>query len=663
MSYAAPSLAAAVVLQAGYGPPALSTPVVLTDGGPPPGGVLDVSLAPSVPPVVVGIAGSTGYAGTLVAAPALLAPVVAAAGVATTGYHGALAATCPPPSVPLSASGSADLDMALPDSAAVAAATPHRHAPAEVTAAALAHAEARPARARTAASHTAALSRSARSAVRHADALQSRRPAAMPHAHGPSRRQGAALHHADTLRTRRPATAPHQEAAPIRQGLWACHADTIVHRPRRGMRWGRDPQHVRRLAAGHQQGLGARARQRVRWQHGTTPKPGRWWPTYEPPGLRIVLHATNYTPRPLACQVVLGPTFVPQPPCSGEPPREPIVIPTLRSYIVINDVTLLRVSNNLPLPTLSLQIGIDADSWVWGWSASMSARQLDNLERDAPGSPVELEAQINGVIWRLVVERVSRDRRFGQDRISVSGRGIAAQLADPIYPAESRDNTAGAMTAQQLAAAALTYNGVPLGWDIDWQIADWLVPAGAWVHTGTPIEAVARIAAAAGGYVQADPAAQILHVLPRYPLLPWEWAAATPDVILPSAVTTREGTEYLDRPNYNAVYVSGGAVGGVLGQVTIAGTAGDVPAEMVTDALVTHVDAARGRGAAILGNTGRQRLLTLETPILADVGLYGVGTLLESQDGTATARGLVRSVAVSAQQPRVRQTIEVETHA
>lgn len=350
----------------------------------------------------------------------------------------------------------------------------------------------------------------------------------------------------------------------------------------------------------------------------------------------------------------------------GGPPVDEngtVVIPKLRTYIVINDVSLRRVSNDLALPPISMQIDIDVDSWGWGWSCSMATSQLANLERDTPGELVELEAMVNGDTWRLLVERITRDRRFGQDRIAVSGRGIAAQLADPIYPAESRDNVSGAMTAQQLAAAALSYNGVPLGWDLDWQIADWLVPAGAWVHTGTPMDAVTRIAAAAGGYVQADPATQVLHVLPRYPLLPWEWAAATPDVILPSAATTREGIEYLDRPNYNAVYVSGGTVGGILGHVKVAGTAGDVPAEMVTDALITHVDAARGRGTAILGDTGRQQIMTLETPILADIGLYNVGTLLQWEEGTATRRGLVRSVSISAGMPRVRQTIEVETHA
>lgn len=349
----------------------------------------------------------------------------------------------------------------------------------------------------------------------------------------------------------------------------------------------------------------------------------------------------------------------------GGPPTDEngtIVVPVLRTYIVINSVSLTRVSNNLALPPLALQISIDADSWGWGWSSTLEARYLADLEPDAPGEPVELEAQINGQAWRLLLERISRDRRFGSDRLSVSGRGIAARLADPIYPAESRDNTAGALTSQQLAAAALEHNGVPLGWSLDWQIPDWLVPAGAWVHTGTPIDAVTRIAQAAGGYVQADPTEQTLHVLPRYPDMPWEWPTATPDYTLPSAVTTREATQYIELPSYNVVFVSGTAVGGINGRVWRSGTAADLPAEMIVDPLITHADAARGRGRSVLGNTGAQQLLTLETPILPDIGLYPVGALIQWHEGATTRRGIVRSCAVSASLPKVRQIIEVECH-
>lgn len=349
----------------------------------------------------------------------------------------------------------------------------------------------------------------------------------------------------------------------------------------------------------------------------------------------------------------------------NEPPMNEhgtIVVPQRRSYIVLNNVTLIRASNSLALTARTVQISIDAGTWTWGWSATMPRRHLADLERNDPDEPVELEAQINGETWRLLVERIARNRSFGDDWLTVSGRGIAAQIADPYFPALPHDNTGGAADAQQLAAAALTINATPIGWALDWQVADWLVPAGAWVHVGTPMDAVARIAQAAGGYVQADPYQQTLHVLPMYPAMPWEWAEATPDFELPAAATSRETTEYIELPHYNAVYVSGTEIGGVLGHVKRAGTAGDLHAEMVVDSLINHVDAARGRGRAILGNTGRQQRVTLETPILDAIGLYHIGSLIEWYEGERVRRGIVRGVTVTAQLPRVRQQVQVEVH-
>ena len=50
-------------------------------------------------------------------------------------------------------------------------------------------------------------------------------------------------------------------------------------------------------------------------------------------------------------------------------------------------------------------------------------------------------------------------------------------------------------TAQQLALQALDLTGYTL----DWDLTDWLVPAGAWSHSGTPLAAVQAIVEAARG--------------------------------------------------------------------------------------------------------------------------------------------------------------------
>lgn len=388
-----------------------------------------------------------------------------------------------------------------------------------------------------------------------------------------------------------------------------------------------------------------------------------------PWGDQIARDTDAWLPWGIGRQISQGPIIIIPVPDPDEPDPSTIIIPSRRTYIVINDASLKRVSNNVSLPVSSLSIAIDDGGAHWSWSASLPLAALDELEPDAPGELVELEAAVNGAAFRLLVESVRDREAFGSSSLAIGGRGIAAELSAPVYPVVSHDNAGAAANAQQLADAALMFNGVPLGWTLDWQAADWLVPAGAWVFGGTPLDAVSRIAAAAGAYVQAAPAARTLKVLPRYPVAPWDWHTATPAVILPAAAVLERGTEHAHRPAYNVVYVSGQAQG-IRARVKRTGTAGDVAAEMVVDPLITHADAATGRGMEILGNTGAKRIVRLETGILPASGVIHVGALMDWVRGSVTQRGLVRGVSISASVPggrsrqplMVRQTVEVETN-
>ena len=149
-------------------------------------------------------------------------------------------------------------------------------------------------------------------------------------------------------------------------------------------------------------------------------------------------------------------------------------------------------------------------------------------------------------------------------------------------------------------------------------------------------------------------------MLPRYPVAPWDWGSVTPDLEIPSSVMTREGIDWVELPRYNRVFVSG-TTAGVLGRVTRAGTAGDVLAQMVTDPLITHVDAARQRGLPVLARTGRWADVSLRLPVLPETGVIRPGAFVRYVDGGTTRLGLVRSVAVDAALPEVWQSIKVET--
>ena len=406
----------------------------------------------------------------------------------------------------------------------------------------------------------------------------------------------------------------------------------------------------------------------TRYQEGVQPRPGRTiFHPVEPP-----VGEPCYTPSgdlvfemPWSADTNL--VFV----CDahgGGPDPEPgdtVVVPIRRIYTVINSASLRRVDGDVLIPNTAMSLTIDVDSWTWGFTARVPGAALDDLQPSG-GVPVELEAKINGVAYRAIVEGISRERVFGRSDLTVTGRGRNAVLDAPYAPVMTFGN-AQARTVQQLANDVLSFNGVPLGWDVDagWQPEDWLVPAGVFSHQGTYISALNAIAADAGAYVQPHRTAKALQVLQRYPAKPWEWDDVTPDFELPSAVVQKEGTVWTNKPNYNRVFVRG-MKSGVLGQITRAGTAGDIEAPMVTAQLATNAIGARQRGLPVLADTGRQAAVSLRLPVLAETGIIPPGKFVRYVDAGVPRIGLVRSVAAETARADDRltvwQTIGVETH-
>jgi len=341
------------------------------------------------------------------------------------------------------------------------------------------------------------------------------------------------------------------------------------------------------------------------------------------------------------------------PPGPSQPdPGEQIIIPIRSAYIVVNEIQLFRADDTTPIDARNLRITFDADSWLPTCSATIPWQQRDAV-MPSP-DPVEILAYVNGAEFRFMIHRIDTARQFGQRVANISGISLAAELASP-YADITQHSNASAMTAQQLIDAALEYTG----YTQDWQITDWSVPAGILNLAGAPADVALHVAEAAGAVLQADWSLKRLRMLPRYPVKPWDWAAATPDIIIPAAVTQSESIEYLDLPEYNLVYVAG-QTAGITGQVKITGTAGDKPAPMITHPLITHADAARQRGIATLGYTGRRAIMQISLPVLEESGVIDVCRLVEFTDGANTRRGITRRTEITVDQPTVRQTITIE---
>ena len=402
---------------------------------------------------------------------------------------------------------------------------------------------------------------------------------------------------------------------------------------------------------------------RSRYQDAVPPPPGiSIWVIPEPPAPQPC-----YTPSTHLLFAALAPAdshllFVCENHIDPPPPDgEPVVVPVRRVYFVINNVTLHRLPDGLPVPVFNLSLSLDAASWTWGFDAQLPATAEALVAPGNASGPVELVASVNGTQFRVLAESISRERSFGDASIRVSGRGRNAVLAAPYAPVMNFQQPQ-ARTARQLMDDVLTLNGIPLGWDIDWGLTDWNVPAGVFTQQATWIEALSTIAGAAGGYLIPHPSEQSIRVRHRYPVAPWEWASVTPDFVLPVDAVARESLRWIEKPAYNRVFVSGQDMG-VLGQVTRAGTAGDVLAPMVVDALITDVVAARQRGIALLADTGQQIEVSLRLPVLAEMGIIEPGAFVEYQDGSVTRLGIVRSTQVEVGMPEVWQTLGVQSHA
>lgn len=342
------------------------------------------------------------------------------------------------------------------------------------------------------------------------------------------------------------------------------------------------------------------------------------------------------------------------------PPTGVVTVAVRKVYFVINDVSLHRASNGVEVPVNSLSLSLDASSWAWGFDAVLPQTAQSLIEPNGAGV-VELVASVNGTTFAVLAENISRERSFGQTSIRLTGRGKNAVLAAPYAPVRTFTNSQS-RTARQLMDDVLTINGVSMGWSVDWGLTDWNVPAGVFSHQGTWIEALGVIAGAAGAYLLPHPRDQTVRVRHRYPVAPWEWATVTPDFVLPVDAMEKESLRWLEKPSYNRVFVSGQEAG-VLAQVTRTGTAGDLLAPMVVDALITDATVARQRGLAVLSDTGRQVEVSLNLPVLSETGIIEPGSFVRYRDGGMNRVGLVRSTQVQAGFPDVWQTLGVQTYA
>ncbi|MFM5537012.1 hypothetical protein ACET8U_06780 [Aeromonas veronii] len=328
-----------------------------------------------------------------------------------------------------------------------------------------------------------------------------------------------------------------------------------------------------------------------------------------------------------------------------------IVIPTRRVYLVSNTAKIVRLRDGLDIPATAVSIELDTDSWAWQFSA-----QIPRIAAAALTDEEEVSIHINGQAWDCVCDGWQSSQSFGRESATLTGRSLTAYLSPTHVLAQAVSEPAAA-TMAQLAAAVL-----PVGWTLDWQAADWLVPGGFFsLDNQTPIEAIKYLADSAGAFVLPHPQSRHLAIKPRYPTVPWQLDTAQADVAIPRTIITTLGSDYQPGQAANGIWVSGGHQG-ISVRVVRKGTAGERQAAMITHPLICDVVAARAQGVAALAATLPRHTQTIELPLSSDTGLILPGALLAVDGWQGYNRGVRVSAQLSNRAMTVRQQLTVERY-
>lgn len=335
---------------------------------------------------------------------------------------------------------------------------------------------------------------------------------------------------------------------------------------------------------------------------------------------------------------------------------------------VTNSVSLTRSDDGREIKMLGFSVGIDSNSYAWSFSATVPLSELSKVDT-ARELRIGVEFTCNGNLWRFILDSCDDSISFGESSLTIKGKSRAMLLAHP-YATQRGFKFDTAMSARQIADAELNRNGVPSGFTLDWQLAGvngWNVPANTYSYSNkTPINSLQWIAEAAGGFINADMSADILHVLAHYPIPSWEWAAQTPSINLPMSLITSRSRGRTNKPAYNGVTIYGENDNGIGALIKRTGTSGGYQPPMVTSDLMTDTAAAISRGEMILSDTGDIGNIGISMPLVADIGVLKPSTLIGVNDGESWV-GMVRGTTITGRLSSNRaleidQSIDVERH-
>jgi hypothetical protein len=322
----------------------------------------------------------------------------------------------------------------------------------------------------------------------------------------------------------------------------------------------------------------------------------------------------------------------------------------IRSFIIVVNTLSLTLTNGVQIPCESIEIKSDMESWTWALRANFKGYPPEALIE----AQREAIATLDSHVFHFLLESYDTSRVFGSVTGSVTGRGLAAYLADPYAEKHSRVEASTRSAAQCAEDELYGY-----GWTLNWDTVDWLLlPNTLSYEAETPLSAIKVIADSIGAVMQSHPEQKILSVMPRYPVDPWQIATASPQAVIPGDIINSLSARWLASPLYRGVWVSGRDQG-VAVRVVRSGSDGDPYHQMIVDPLITQVDAARERGRNVICAGGKRAMITVVVPLATTPGLILPGSVVRV-DQSPSWKAYAYGVTITAQHGKVWQTVELE---
>lgn len=358
-----------------------------------------------------------------------------------------------------------------------------------------------------------------------------------------------------------------------------------------------------------------------------------------------------------------------------DPNIDPIntqIVQKRRMYYMLNTSYIKRLPDNTDVPFSSVSLGIDRGSWTWSFNITLTTKESLDLIKPEKNVLKDIEININGWKWTCRVESWSENKTFGERSWSVLGRSPSIELSEP-YQADSVF-TNSAEQGGQIINSILKNTG----WTAEWLYGDfnpyinWLIPESVINFTNmSKIKQIQNIVEEVGAFVQTNAdinSEKKLTIIPKYRYTPWNWDTVAPKVVLNEFICYEINHKSESLRPLNSVIVSGENYGVVV-NATRDKTAGDRPAAMVFNDLMTTKGAAEERAKSIISDSGfwirhTLNLFSLMNPDTGP-GLLLPGDFIEMNEENISWKGQITGTSITAEWSDgldVSQKIQVEQY-